>query len=81
MGIARQCCAARWAGLRRAGSYGKDAPQRKVELTPWEQAEQGREDAGGDSGGTRTKADYAKAMDGFRAIYHDAPADVHAPSA
>jgi N-acetylmuramoyl-L-alanine amidase len=29
--------------------------------------------------GSRTKADYTRAMDGFRAVYHDAPSDVHAP--
>jgi N-acetylmuramoyl-L-alanine amidase len=27
---------------------------------------------------SRTKADYARAMDGFRAIYHDNPGDLHA---
>ena len=26
--------------------------------------------AGGDSGGARTRAEYTKAMDGFRTIYH-----------
>ena len=29
--------------------------------------------------GARTRADYTRAMDGFRAVYHAAPGDVHAP--
>ena len=29
--------------------------------------------------GSRTKADYQRAMDGFRAVYHEAPNDAHAP--
>ena len=31
--------------------------------------------------GDRTRADYTRAMDGYRAIYHANPADVHAPAA
>jgi N-acetylmuramoyl-L-alanine amidase len=50
-----------------------------VELTPWEQAERGREALEAIPDATRTRADYARAMDGFRAVYHDAPGDVHAP--
>ena len=53
--------------------------QRKVELTPWEQAERGLEALEAIPEGARTRADYAKAMDGFRVVYHSAPADVHAP--
>jgi hypothetical protein len=30
---------------------------------------------------TRTRADYARAMDAYRAIYHAKPGDVHAPAA
>jgi N-acetylmuramoyl-L-alanine amidase len=53
--------------------------QRKVELTQWEQAEQGLETLEAIPEGARTRADYTVAMDGFRAIYHAAPGDVHAP--
>ena len=50
-----------------------------MELTPWEQAERGREALDAIPEEARTRADYARAMDGFRAVYHDAPGDVHAP--
>jgi N-acetylmuramoyl-L-alanine amidase len=53
--------------------------QHKVELTQWEQAERGLETLDAIPVGARTRVDYAKAMDGFRAVYHGAPADVHAP--
>jgi len=52
-----------------------------VALTPWEQAELGRETLEAINEETRTKADYTRAMDGYRAIYHANPADVHAPMA
>src|ERR1700722_11303646 len=55
------------------------ATQRKVELTPWEQAERGLETLEAIPEGTRTRADYTRAMDGFRTVYHEAPGDVHAP--
>jgi len=57
----------------------KTATQRKVELTPWEKAERGLETLEAIPEGTRTRADYTKAMDGFRTVYHEAPGDVHAP--
>ena len=57
----------------------KTTSQHRVELTPWEQAEQGLETLEAIPEGARTRADYAVAMDGFRAIYHAAPGDVHAP--
>ena len=53
--------------------------QHKAELTPWEQAERGLEMLEAIPEGTRTRADYTKAMDGFRAVYHESPGDVHAP--
>ena len=53
----------------------------RVELSPWELAERGRETLEGIPEESRTKADYATAMDGFRAVYHEAPQDVHAASA
>ncbi|MGD0442342.1 MAG: N-acetylmuramoyl-L-alanine amidase [Edaphobacter sp.] len=52
--------------------------QHKV-LTPWESAEHGLEMLEAIPEGARTRADYARAMDGFRAVYHAAPGDVHAP--
>ncbi len=52
---------------------------RRVEQTPWEQAERGRQQLEAMPKGTRTRADYTRAMDGFRAVYHDAPGDMHAP--
>jgi N-acetylmuramoyl-L-alanine amidase len=57
----------------------KTTPHRKVELTPWEQAERGLEILNAIPAAGRTRADYTRAMDGFRAVYHDAPGDVHAP--
>src|SRR5258707_527494 len=57
----------------------KTTPHRKVELTPWEQAERGLETLEAIPAGARTRADYTRAMDGFRAVYHEAPGDVHAP--
>jgi N-acetylmuramoyl-L-alanine amidase len=53
--------------------------QRKVELSRWEQAERGLETLDAIPVEKRTRADYARAMDGFRAVYHEAPGDVHAP--
>ncbi len=52
-----------------------------MEMSPWEQATQGREELEAIPEGTRTKADYAKAMDGYRAIYHDAPQSKYAAAA
>ena len=52
-----------------------------VALSPWEQAERGRETLEAIAEGDRTQADYTRAMDGYRAIYHTNPADVHAPAA
>ncbi|WP_433984606.1 hypothetical protein RBB78_07900 [Tunturiibacter empetritectus] len=55
------------------------ARQRHVELSLWEQAERGRQTLEAMPAGTRTRADYARAMDGFRAVYHEAPGDRRAP--
>jgi N-acetylmuramoyl-L-alanine amidase len=55
------------------------AQKRHLELSPWEQAERGREALEAIPDGTRTRADYTRAMDGFRGVYHDSPGDVHAP--
>ena len=60
------------------------AAKKPVTLSPWEQAERGRD--GRDAleaipEGDRTRADYTRAMDAYRAIYHANPADVQAPAA
>ena len=57
------------------------AVKKSVPLTPWEQAEQGREALEAIPAENRTQADYTRAMDAYRAIYHADPADVHAPAA
>jgi N-acetylmuramoyl-L-alanine amidase len=57
----------------------KPAQKRHAELSAWEQAERGRETLEAMPDGTRTRADYTRAMDGFRAVYHELPRDVHAP--
>jgi N-acetylmuramoyl-L-alanine amidase len=57
----------------------KAVTHRKVELTPWEQAERGLETLDTIPVEARTRADYTRAMDGFRAVYHEAPGNVHAP--
>ncbi len=50
-------------------------------MSPWEQAEQGRDALEAIAEGDRTRAEYSHAMDEYRAIYHANPADVHAPAA
>jgi N-acetylmuramoyl-L-alanine amidase len=57
----------------------KTVRQHKVELTAWEQAERGLETLEAIPEGARTRADYARAMDGLRVVYHHSPGDVHAP--
>jgi N-acetylmuramoyl-L-alanine amidase len=52
-----------------------------VALSPWEQAERGRDALEAVPEDVRTRADYARAMDGYRAIYHANPRDGHAPAA
>jgi N-acetylmuramoyl-L-alanine amidase len=49
--------------------------------TAWEKAVKARTDFEALPAGTHTRASYTKVMDGFRAIYHDAPRDEHAPDA
>jgi N-acetylmuramoyl-L-alanine amidase len=50
-------------------------------MSPWEQATRGREVLEAIPEGSRTKADYAKALDGYRAIYHNAPQSKYAAAA
>jgi N-acetylmuramoyl-L-alanine amidase len=57
------------------------AAKKAVALTPWEQAERGRQALEAIPEETRTRAETTRAMDAYRAIYHANPADVHAPAA
>jgi N-acetylmuramoyl-L-alanine amidase len=56
----------------------KRAP--RTPLTPWEEAERGRETLEAIPAAARTRADYDRALDRFRAIYHTSPGDLHAPA-
>jgi N-acetylmuramoyl-L-alanine amidase len=83
--VAALCCAAgarAAAGDTSAGArISSRKAQKKIALTPWEQAERGREELEAIPDATRTAADYTRAMDGYRAIYHERPGDLHAPAA
>jgi N-acetylmuramoyl-L-alanine amidase len=57
------------------------AAKKVVALPPWEQAEQGRDALEAMPDESRTREDYTRAMDAYRAIYHANPADVHAAAA
>jgi N-acetylmuramoyl-L-alanine amidase len=74
-GLLLGCCAV----LPVSAKVGTTTQRRVVELSPWERAVQGREALEGIAEGSRTRADYTRAMDGFRAVYHAAPGDDHAP--
>jgi N-acetylmuramoyl-L-alanine amidase len=82
--LALLCC--RGAAVRAAGdttlpSKPRSAQKKVVALSPWEQAERGRDALETSPEDGRMKADYARAMDAYRAIYHASPGDVHAPAA
>lgn len=47
--------------------------------TRWQQAVAARETFEAIPAGNRTRADYTRAMDGFRTVYHTNPGDMHAP--
>ena len=55
--------------------------RRPIELTPWEHAVQARDAFEATPESTRTPSGYNQVMDGFRAIYHENPRDLHAPEA
>src|SRR5260370_1217189 len=57
------------------------AHRRVVEMSPWERADRGREALEAIPEGSRTRADYTRAMDAFRAIYHEAPQSKYAAAA
>lgn len=73
VGVAVLCCAMVQA------LAAKTSQRHAVELSPWEQAEHGLEALDAIPEGKRTRVDYTRAMDRFRAVYHDAPGDLHAP--
>jgi N-acetylmuramoyl-L-alanine amidase len=81
--VAALCCGAAAAGDTSATKIGshKAAQKKVVALTPWEQAERGRAQLEATPEATRTRADYTRTMDGYRAIYYDHPGDLHAPTA
>jgi N-acetylmuramoyl-L-alanine amidase len=87
--VAASTCAAGWASNDAVAAAAKDtatpvrshSAKKVVALSPWEQAEQGRETLEAIPEQTRTRADYTRAMDAYRAIYHGNPADVHAAAA
>ncbi|MCU1226458.1 MAG: cell wall hydrolase/autolysin [Edaphobacter sp.] len=73
------CCG---VALGAVPAKSKTAAQRRVvERSPWEKADRGRGVLEAIAEGSRTRADYTKAMDGFRAIYHETPKDKYAPAA
>ena len=66
---------------RPSKAKGSTAQKHVVEMSPWEQATHGREELEAIRRATRTKADYARALDGFRAIYHEQPQSKYAAAA
>ena len=79
--VAAMCCGAARVRTEPTTAARAHAAKKVVALTPWEQAEQGRETLEAIPDETRTRADYTQAMDAYRAIYHANPADVHAAAA
>ncbi|WP_348267215.1 N-acetylmuramoyl-L-alanine amidase [Edaphobacter paludis] len=64
-----------------ASAKARKAARPRVELSPWQQAMQGREKLEAIPAGARTRAEYTEAMDGFRTIYHESPGDTYAAAA
>ena len=60
---------------------GTRSTKRTAVASAWEQAHRGREALEAQAEGARTKAGYGRVLDGFRAIYHENPADSHAAEA
>jgi N-acetylmuramoyl-L-alanine amidase len=75
------CCAAAGVRTNTRPTAKSKAAKRIVALSPWEQAEQGRDALEATANETRTRAEYARVMDAYRTIYHANPADAHAPAA
>lgn len=79
--LAVACCGA----VREAGATSHirthHSSAQKIGPGAWEQAEQAREALEAIPDPDRTRADYTRVLDAYRAIYHTNPADLHAPSA
>lgn len=54
-------------------------PKKAVEASPWQIAEQARQQLLDIPAAQRTAADYRTVMDAYRIIYHGDPASIHAP--
>jgi len=76
--VAALCCCAMVQG---ASAKTRKTVHHRVELSPWQQAMQGREKLESIPAGARTRAEYTEAMNGFRAIYHQSPGDTYAAAA
>ncbi len=76
-GAAAVCCCGVFAAAA-VKAKSRPAPKKVVELSPWEQAEHGWEMLEAIPDERRTPAEYVRAMNGFRAIYHASPRDLHA---
>jgi N-acetylmuramoyl-L-alanine amidase len=50
-------------------------------MSAWDQAVAQRDGLEARAAGTRTKAEFTRVLDGFRAVYHGDPGDSHAPEA
>ena len=79
--VAALCCCAMAQSVSAKTVRTRTAAHRRVELSPWQQAVQGRERLERIPAGARTRAEYTEAMDGFRAIYHKMPSDTYAAAA
>ena len=55
--------------------------RRAAEISAWERAERVRDAFEAEPEASRTRAGYARAMEGYRAIYHETPQDMHAAEA
>src|SRR5580698_729645 len=78
---AAMCCGAAGVGADTTPAARTRAARRAEALTPWEQAERGRDALEAIPEDDRTRGDYTRAMDAYRAIYHTDPADLHSPAA
>lgn len=57
------------------------SPRRAPEVSAWQRAERVRDVFEAEPEAQRTRAEYKRVMDGFRAIYHQTPQDMHAAEA
>lgn len=84
LGRGAVCCLVLWDAsqiLAWSANRPSTTHRRPVELSPWERAVQARDAFEATPESVRTPADYNRVMDGFRAIYHENPRDLHAAEA